>query len=139
MRVFCLLALRLSRQSLDKGLVARIRELNFLDGILYDAAVAAFDAAVAAARGAAGSAARARWDADAAEFAAMQAALKRTLAAAAVEGAPEACVAVHGWYTLSDLAYEAEVRKDGFAPVPPAAAADAMMAAYARTKGETFC
>ena len=70
---------------------------------------------------------------------AVQAALKRTLAAAAVEGAPEACVAVRAWYTLSDLAYESEVRKDGFAPVPPAAAADAMMAAYARTNGETFC
>jgi hypothetical protein len=82
--------------------LARIERLNWLDGLLYDASVAAFEAALAAARGAPGSLERGAWDADAAEFARMQAALKRSFDA---PGA--ACAALKAWYTLSDVQYEA--------------------------------
>jgi hypothetical protein len=96
-------------QSLDPALVARLRALNSLDAAFYDASVAVFDAALAAARGAPGSVERGAWDADAAEFAAMQRALTRsfnTAATSALTGSA-ACVELKAWYSLSDVDYEA--------------------------------
>lgn len=91
-------------QSLDPGLVAQLRELNSLDGLLYDAAVRLFDAALDEARGEAGSDTRAAWDSDAQELRSMQAALAATL-----EGPQdtEACAQVKQWFTMSDVEYEA--------------------------------
>jgi hypothetical protein len=89
--------------------VARLRELNWLDAAFYDASVAVFEAALAAARGAPGSVERGAWDADAAEFAAMQRALTRSFnsaATSAVSGSA-ACAELKGWYSLSDVDYEA--------------------------------
>jgi hypothetical protein len=132
--------------------LARIERLNWLDGLLYDASVAAFEAALAAARGAPGSLERGAWDADAAEFARMQAALKRSF-----EAPGAACAALKAWYTLSDVQYEARgacddakhalltrrlqglIGANGHAAVPPAAEVHAMMAAYHRSSGDAFC
>lgn len=96
--------------SLEPALVQRIAELNHLDGLLYGASVAAFEAGLAAARGAPGSVERVAWDADAAEFAAMQRALKRSFSVA--DESP-ACAELKAWYTLSDLQYEVRARALG--------------------------
>jgi hypothetical protein len=122
-------------QSLPPALVARLRQLNALDGLLYDAAVAVFERALAAARGAPGSVERGAWDADAATFAQMQRALAASLAA----GAPPDCAPLRAWYQLSDLEYEALIDADGHAAVPPEARAPAMQASFERTGGERFC
>ena len=130
----------LFNQSLDAALAERIRALNALDGILYDAATAAFDAALEEARGSPGSDARRAWEAEAAEFTAMQDALGRSFDAAGAEGGgSRACAERRQWYQLSDLQYEALVGPDGYAEVPPAAELDAMRAALARTGGQRYC
>lgn len=123
---------------MEPALVRKILELNSLDALLYNATLAAFEAALLAAKGEPGSAERGDWDADALEFRRMQAALAASLEGAA-EAADGACRELRGWYTLRDTQYEALVDARGFAAVPPAATAEAMRAAYARSGGTRFC
>ena len=122
--------------SLEPALVDRIRELNYLDGRIYDTAVAVFEKALEEARGADGSEERAAWDADAAEFTRMQAALT-----ASFEEDPghAACAALRAWYIMSDVEYEAHIGFDGMAKAPAAAQPAAMMDAYRRSGGKRFC
>jgi len=120
--------------SLQPQLVDAIRQLNALDGALYDAALRAFEEALAQARGEEGSAEREAWEADAAAFAQLQAALL-----ASFDAAGGACAQLKRWYTLSDVEYEGEVGADGMASAPPAARKDAMQAAYAASNGTRLC
>ncbi len=122
--------------SLEPALVARIRELNYLDGRIYDTAVAVFEKALDEARGEDGSEARAAWDADAAEFTRMQAALTSSFKA---DPGHKACEALRAWYTMSDVEYEGHIGFDGMARAPDAAQPEAMMDAYRRSSGKLFC
>lgn len=122
--------------SLDPQLVERIRELNYLDGRIYDTAVAVFETALDEARGAAGSQQRTAWEGDASEFARMQAALEASFQA---DPKRADCAALRTWYSMSDVEYEGHVGFDGFAKAPPAAQQRAMMDAYRRSGGQLFC
>ena len=122
--------------SLEPALVEKLRELNYLDGRIYDTAMALFDKALEDARGADGSEQRAAWDANAAEFARMQAALTASFAA---DPSHKACAALQAWYTMSDVEYEGHIGFDGIAKAPPAAQQRAMMEAYRRSSGKLFC
>ena len=122
--------------SLEPALVDRIRELNYLDGRIYDTAVAVFEKALDEARGADGSEQRAAWDAEAAEFTRMQAALADSFKE---DPGNTACAALRAWYTMSDVEYEGHIGFDGIAKPPPAAQPAAMMEAYRRSSGKRFC
>ena len=123
-------------ESLEPALVERLRELNHLDGRIYDTAVALFDRALEDARGAEGSEQRVAWDADAAELTRMQAALAASFKA---DPSRKECAALQAWYTMSDVEYEGHIGADGIAKAPPAAQQRAMMEAYRRSSGKLFC
>ena len=89
--------------SLSRDLVDSIKQLNHLDGLIYDHATRLFDQALAAAKGKPGTQSRAAWDADYAEFARMRTALAASFNAS---DSVAACAALRTWYTLSDVSYE---------------------------------
>ena len=131
-------------QDLEPSLVKRILALNRLDAMLYNASLVAFERALESAKGPPGSTERERWDADAAEYKRMQAALASSIAGVSEEGpspadSKAACAQLKEWYTLRDTEYEALVDARGFATVPPAATAEAMTAAYERSGGTRLC